>query len=71
MLGWAASILLLFGLIEIGNHRRSGFILSAIGAVLWALQALIMEFPSSSLFFINIFFTIVHLNNWKKWKDSP
>ena len=73
-MNWIAFVLILLGNLMVGNKNKSGFIVIALGSVVWTIIALkIME--DYALALTNISGTIIMIRNWIKWrnidKNSP
>jgi len=63
---WLASIGILLGIFLIAEKRRIGFLVMAIGSLLWIAYAVITG--SAAQIISNIILVIINLFGWWKWK---
>ena len=64
-MGWVASGLILTGNWLIGSKKRAGFIMVAIGSVIWMFIALGLHMFDLAV--INAFAVIFMMRGWFKW----
>ncbi len=62
---WCGTAFILLGLWLIGSKKRTGFILSIIGCVFWAIFGLHKGIPSITI--VNIIFIFVNARGWFLW----
>ena len=66
-MGWLASVLLLAGHWQLGHKRRSAFLLTLAGDVLWCWVA--VQRGTYDLLLICVASVCVQLRNWRKWGE--
>lgn len=67
--GWAGNAFLAAGLWLTGKKRPSGFLLSALGNVLWGVEALLMV--RWDMIACCVFFVAASLWHWRAWRAAP
>lgn len=65
-MGWVASVLILAGNWLIGSKKRAGFLMVAIGSMIWMFIALV-GLNRFDLAVINAFAVIFMMRGWFKW----
>lgn len=67
-IGWIANVFMILGSWNTGNKKRIGFLLIAIGEVLWIIASTLVG--TSSMIFICFVFALLAIRNWFKWGDE-
>ncbi len=68
LLGWVANLFLLAGFLLLGGKRRSAFLWTAVGEVLWvASYWLISRWDMITLCTV---FAVLALVNWWRWRPE-
>lgn len=67
-MNWVAFVLILLGNLLVGNKKKSGFIMIAIGSVIWMLIG--FRIPDYALVLTNISGTLIMARNWFKWRNA-
>lgn len=67
-MNWIAFVLILSGNLMIGNKSKSGFIMIAIGSILW--MTIGFRIKDYALVLTNISGIIIMIRNWVKWRNS-
>ena len=68
LIGWLANILIVIGLWQIGNRKRTAFLFTITGELIWTIKAFVFE--QYDLAFICAIFCILAVRNWIKWKSE-
>lgn len=63
--GWLGNIFIVIGLWFVGDRKRSAFIFTIIGELIWAGYA--MHLGMWDLAIICLVFALLALRNWFKW----
>lgn len=66
MIGWIANIIILVGMIGIGDRKRSAFLVTMIGEVIWATVGITRG--EIDLTVICVLFAGIAGRNYLKWK---
>lgn len=67
-MNWIAFLLILSGNLSVGNKNKSGFIMIAIGSIIW--MAIGFRIKDYALVLTNITGTIIMVRNWFKWRNT-
>lgn len=67
-MNWVAFVLILSGNLMVGNKNKSGFIMIAVGSVIWMLIG--FKIKDYALVLTNISGTIIMIRNWVKWRNT-
>lgn len=68
-MGWAATIITLFGSYLVGEKCKGGFICQIVGNTLWAIVGVTrgMQFD---LIFVSLAFVALYVRNYWKWHSQ-
>lgn len=64
-MNWIAFVLILSGNLLIGNKKKSGFVMIAVGSIIW--MTIGFRIKDYALVLTNISGTIIMVRNWFKW----
>lgn len=64
-IGWLGTALLIGGLVCVGEKKRYGFAVSAVGEALWCIKAVSTE--QYDLLSVCAAFAAIQVWNWFKW----
>ena len=67
-MNWIAFVLILSGNLYVGNKKKSGFIMIAIGSIIW--MTIGFRIKDYALVLTNISGTIIMIRNWIKWRNT-
>ena len=65
LISYIAALLTLIGVMLLAHHRKFGWIISAVGSLVWIAYALVTQQPA--LVLINAVFLNVDAVGWCKW----
>jgi len=65
-MAWLANALAVYALYAVGSHYRHGFLVGAVGCVLWTLEGVFLAHPA--LIFIEVILGVLYLRGWFAWK---
>ena len=63
---WIAGIFELVGLWQVGNHRRRGFLIGALGNMAWIVYVL-GSGHATGLMLVVVPALLINLRNWRRW----
>ncbi len=66
-IGWVAAVFELAGVYVIGNRSRIGFVLSAVGNVLWIVFVLLSS-QSWGLLLVCPVALVLNFRGWRRWR---
>jgi len=66
-MNWIAFFLILLGNLSVGNKNKSGFILVAVGSVIWMIIG--FKIKDYALVLTNVSGIIIMIRNWFKWRN--
>lgn len=66
-MNWIAFLLILLGNLSIGNKKKSGFIMIAVGSIIW--MTIGFRIKDYALVSTNVTGTMIMIRNWFKWRN--
>lgn len=67
-MNWIAFVLILSGNLYVGNKKKSGFMMIAIGSIIWMFIG--FRIKDYALVLTNVSGTIIMVRNWLKWRNT-